>query len=119
MQNKAVLKTISTGLAVPSVIGITAVGFTDPQLYRAIAPWVFGLLTVGVWGTIAVWFTYLISRKTFDFDGIDTLWKTGTHLAIGWVLMTLLMTGLWFLPHILPHKKTAAPKAPAPKSNLL
>jgi hypothetical protein len=45
-----IVKTIASSLTVAAICGLTAMGFSSPTAYRAIAPWLLGIITVMIFG---------------------------------------------------------------------
>jgi len=98
------LKTVASSLITASILGMVGLGFAQPAVYRAVAPWIFGIITIGIWGGLGCWFGYCIIGKTFRMRELNESTGIMVTLIIAWVVLSLLMVGLWHLPHILPTK---------------
>jgi len=103
------LKSVASSLITASILGLAGLGYAQPATYRTLAPWIFGIVTVGIWGGLGCWVGYCVIGKTFRMQELNESSKTMVTLAVAWVLITLFMVALWYLPHILPQVPAKKP----------
>jgi fatty acid desaturase len=99
-------------LIVGAVGGLTALGFANQPVFRALAVWIFCIVTVGIFGYLLVWWSVKKFGKPpeiFDWKQISAEYDLRDKLVIIWVVVTVFLFCLWMLPHILPKQQLPQP----------
>ena len=111
-----IVKTISTPLGAALVCGLIGLAFADHAMYRAIAPWVFIGLPICVFIGFRIWRYDLDSRrhKIFGMNEQSEYDDKSQDFFVAWIVVSILMVCLWFLPRVMPH--TTHPAQPPTSS---
>jgi hypothetical protein len=106
------MKTAIWTLVVATVCTLAGLAYKSPAEYRAIALWVFGIMTFGIFVVLLFSSTdmHYDEPKIFDRKAWGDYYDLRYTLGAAWLVVTVFLFCLWMLPHILPTQQSPPPQ---------